>query len=329
VELIEAKVRQFNSVLQVLAASIDARDTMTAGHSEKVTEYSVGICNELGLPRDECEIIRVAALLHDYGKIGVPDSILKKEGRLTPEEYTIVQTHAEKTREILARVNFEGMYCKIPEIAGAHHEKVDGSGYPLGLKGAEIPLGARIIAVADYFEAITAKRHYRDPMQLDVALQHLRDGCGSLFDRKVVDAFFTYYANAYPTDPAPPDDIVPESQDKPAPRIPSRALVSFNAGGKAGFAYSEDISRHGAFIATDEDVPEGATVDLFMTLSDTTPTIAARGRVAWINTTNTLKKPTYPAGFGVEILEFKGMTERFLEAFLDNCLAAYRPQRIQ
>ena len=141
VELIEAKVRQFNSVLQVLAASIDARDTMTAGHSEKVTEYSVGICNELGLARDECEIIRVAALLHDYGKIGVPDSILKKEGKLTPEEYTIVQTHAEKTREILSRVNFEGMYCKIPEIAGAHHEKVDGSGYPLGLKGTDNPSG--------------------------------------------------------------------------------------------------------------------------------------------------------------------------------------------
>jgi len=151
VELIEAKVRQFNSVLQVLAASIDARDSLTSGHSEKVTEYSVGICNQLGLPRDECEMIRVAALLHDYGKIGVPDSILKKEGRLTPEEYTIVMTHAEKTREILSRVNFEGMYRKIPEIAGAHHEKVDGSGYPKGLTGPEIPLGAKIIAVADYF----------------------------------------------------------------------------------------------------------------------------------------------------------------------------------
>jgi HD-GYP domain-containing protein (c-di-GMP phosphodiesterase class II) len=193
-ELIEAKVRQFNSVLQVLAASIDARDSMTAGHSEKVTEYSVGICNQLGLTRDECEMIRVAALLHDYGKIGVPDAILKKEGKLTAAEYDIVMTHAEKTREILSRINFEGIYCKIPEIAGAHHEKVDGSGYPRGLMGADIPLGAKIIAVADYFEAITAKRHYRDPMPVDDALQLLRGNSGTQFDPQVVDAFCHYYA---------------------------------------------------------------------------------------------------------------------------------------
>ena len=166
-------------------------------------------------------------------------------------------------------------------------------------------------------------------MPLADALQLLRDGCGSLFDGKVVDAFFSFYTKTYPENPVPPDDSAPLSEDQPDPRIPSRALVSFNAGGKAGFAYSEDISRHGAFIATDEDIPEGAQVDLFMTLNDTTPTITARGRVAWINTTKALKKPTYPTGFGVEILEFKGMTERFLETFLDSCLPAYRPQSIQ
>ena len=313
VELIEAKVRQFNSILQVLAASIDARDSMTAGHSEKVTEYSVGICTQLDLSRDECEIIRVAALLHDYGKIAVPDAILKKEGRLTPEEYTIVQTHAERTKEILSRVNFEGMYCKIPEIAGAHHEKVDGTGYPRGLRGAEIPLGAKIIAVADYFEAITAKRHYREPMPLDEALQLLRDGSGTLFDEQVLDAFFTYYTQTHLSGPTSLKENAPSSATPRNPRIPNQARVSFTVNGKTGFAHS----MHGAFVATEEGIPEGVQVDLFITLGDNTPTIAARGRVAWLNSRSALKKSNYPAGFGVEILEFKGMTERFLTSFLN------------
>jgi Tfp pilus assembly protein PilZ len=262
-------------------------------------------------------MIRVAALLHDYGKIGVPDAILKKEGKLTAEEYTIVMTHAEKTREILSRVNFEGIYCKIPEIAGAHHEKIDGSGYPEGLMGTDIPLGAKIIAVADYFEAITAKRHYRDPMPVDLALQLLRDGSGTLFDEQVVDAFFTYYAKTDLPDTTRLDDNTPQAFSLRSPRIPNQARVSFRVDGKTGFAHSEDISRRGAFVATDEGVSEGSPVELFITLSDNTPTIVANGRVAWLNSRTAMKKPNYPAGFGVEILEFKDLTERFLTSFLN------------
>ncbi|MBW1842605.1 MAG: HD-GYP domain-containing protein, partial [Deltaproteobacteria bacterium] len=196
-ELLESKTRQFSSTLQALAASIDARDTLTAGHSKKVTEYAMGICNELGLSRDYQEMIRVAALLHDYGKIGVPDAILKKQGRLTEEEYQIVKTHVVKTMEILDQVNFEGIYSQVPDIAGSHHEKLDGSGYPRGLKEKEIPLGAKIIAVADFFEAITSKRHYREPMAIDRAFGLLRDECGRHLDEKVVDAFFKYCAKAH------------------------------------------------------------------------------------------------------------------------------------
>jgi HD-GYP domain-containing protein (c-di-GMP phosphodiesterase class II)/Tfp pilus assembly protein PilZ len=325
-ELIEAKVRQFNSILQVLAASIDARDSLTSGHSEKVTEYSVGICNQLGLPRDEIEMIRVAALLHDYGKIGVPDAILKKEGRLTSEEYAIVSTHAEKTREILSRVNFEGIYCNIPEISGAHHEKIDGSGYPRGLMGPDIPLGAKIIAVADYFEAITAKRHYREPMPVDLALQLLRDGSGTLFDEQVLEAFFNYYAKTHSPDTARLDGNASLSSTPRSPRIPNQARVSFRVNGKTGFAHNEDISRHGAFVATDEAVTEGSPVELFITLTDNTPKIEARGRVAWLNTRTALKKPNYPAGFGVEILEFKGLTERILTSFLNGYTSTDCPQ---
>ena len=191
--ILEAKERQFKSILRVLAASIDARDPLTAGHSEKVTEYTLGICKEMALSKDYCEMMRVAALLHDYGKIGVRDSILKKEGRLSVEEREEIKAHVEKSRTILEQINFEGIYKEVPNIAGSHHEKIDGSGYPQGLIGEEIPLGAKILAVADFFEAITSKRHYREPMPLDIAFGLLEKGSGSDFDKEVVEAFIRYY----------------------------------------------------------------------------------------------------------------------------------------
>ena len=197
VELLDARDKQMQSVLQVLAATIDARDPLTAGHSEKVTEYALGICHEMELSNDYCEAIQVAALLHDYGKIGVPDAILKKPGRLTKQEHDIVKTHATKTRQILERINFTGNLRHVPEIAAAHHEKIDGSGYPDGLKGDEIPLGARIIAVADFFEAITAKRHYRDPLPLEMAFHLLQKESGVHFEKPIVDAFVRYYNKTY------------------------------------------------------------------------------------------------------------------------------------
>jgi HD-GYP domain-containing protein (c-di-GMP phosphodiesterase class II) len=196
-ELLKARTEQMNSILEVMAASIDARDPMTAGHSQKVKEYALGICEELGLSSDYSEVVGVAASLHDYGKIGVPDSLLKKEGKLTGEEYEIIKTHAEKTRKILSQMKFEGMLRQVPEIAGSHHEKLDGSGYPLGLKGDEIPLGAQIIAVADFFEAITASRHYRNPMPVDSAFRLLRDEAKIHFREKIIDAFTRYYTKKY------------------------------------------------------------------------------------------------------------------------------------
>ena len=325
VELIEAKVRQFNSVLQVLAASIDARDSLTAGHSEKVTEYSVGICNQLELPRDEREMIRIAAMLHDYGKIGVPDAILKKEGPLDPEEYEIVKTHAEKTREILSRIDFEGIYCEVPNIAGAHHEKMDGSGYPQGLKGQAIPLGARIIAVADFFEALTAKRHYRDSMPLDVTLQLLSEESGVHFEKRIVDAFLSYYTGTYLNDPAHPDGPdPPDAQEKG--RVRYRVPVSCMMNGRTWLAASEDLSTKGVFVATEEDVREGSPVDLSIILPHNSVKIEARGRIAWVNSPQTKRKPAFPAGFGVELFEFKETTERLLESFLSGYVLDDCPQ---
>jgi HD-GYP domain-containing protein (c-di-GMP phosphodiesterase class II) len=193
--LVEGRDHQFRSILQTLAASIDARDFLTAGHSERVTRYALGICREMDQSREYTEMIRVASQLHDYGKIGIQDSILKKAGPLSIPEKEEIKTHAEKTESILGRINFEGIYQEVPFIAGCHHEKMDGSGYPRGLKGDEIPIGSRIIAVADFFEAITAKRHYRNPMTYEEAIAALMAETGSHFDPEVVSAFVSFISS--------------------------------------------------------------------------------------------------------------------------------------
>ncbi|MDZ7830546.1 MAG: HD domain-containing phosphohydrolase [Desulfobacterales bacterium] len=196
-EHLEARQNQLKSILKVLVSSIDARDTVTKGHSEWVAEYSVGICDQLGLNKDYREMIRIAALLHDYGKLGIPDSMLKKADKLTEYEYEYVKLHVDKTKEILSEINFEGSLKEVPEIAGAHHEKMDGSGYPMGLKGEEIPFGGRIIAVADYFEALTANRYYSEPMPPAKALDMLIENNGTFFDKQIVNAFIQYYMRVY------------------------------------------------------------------------------------------------------------------------------------
>lgn len=193
--LFENKEQQFRSIIKTLAATIDARDFLTAGHSERVTKFAIGICQELNRDKEFTEMISVAALLHDYGKIGIGDSILKKQGPLDKMEFEEIKTHAIKTRQILEKINFEGIYKQIPIIVGCHHEKCDGTGYPQGLRGDAIPLGSKIIAVADYFEAITSKRHYREAMSLDVAFKLLLDIRGTHLDPEVVNAFIKYCNN--------------------------------------------------------------------------------------------------------------------------------------
>jgi putative nucleotidyltransferase with HDIG domain len=195
---IEAGKQQLRSVLQVMVSSIDARDPVTKEHSECVAEYAAGICREMGIDEEYQEAVKVAALLHDYGKIGIPDDLLKKKDELTPREYECIKSHAEKTFEILKQMNFEKNLQQVPEMAGAHHEKIDGTGYPRGLKKDEIPLGARIISVADYFEALTASRHYSQSMAPEQALRQLEAHTGTFFDPRVVKTFISYYQRKNP-----------------------------------------------------------------------------------------------------------------------------------
>ena len=184
--------KTFHSFIETLAATIDARHHLTAGHSHRVAKYTVGIAREMGLPKKEIEILRVAAFLHDYGKIGIPDSILAKPGKLTEEEYAQMKRHPALTKEILSKIYLTDDYKGIPGLASTHHERLDGSGYPFGLKDGKIPLGGRIMAVADVFDAITTKRDYREGMPYPEALELLRKDVGKHFDPEAFDAFERY-----------------------------------------------------------------------------------------------------------------------------------------
>jgi HD-GYP domain-containing protein (c-di-GMP phosphodiesterase class II) len=176
----------FIGTVKALAAAIDGKDPYTRGHSERVSRFSVAIAQRLNLPDDEVERIRISALLHDVGKIGIDDKILKKPAALTDEEYEIMKKHPQKGFKIMSQIPamkefLPGMYM--------HHEMVDGRGYPQGLKGDEIPLMGKIVAVADTFDAMTTDRPYQKAMQFEDALQRIESFTGSRYDPDVVAAF--------------------------------------------------------------------------------------------------------------------------------------------
>jgi putative nucleotidyltransferase with HDIG domain len=169
----------------MLAAAIDEKDPYTRGHSDRVAKYAVMIGHQLGLSPEELDRLRISALLHDVGKIGVDDRVLKKPGALTAEEYQIMKQHPSKGANIMRPV--AQLKEMLPGIE-LHHESVDGKGYPYGLKGDEIPLMARIISVSDTLDAITTNRPYQSAREIDTALEVIRKAAGSKFDPNVVGA---------------------------------------------------------------------------------------------------------------------------------------------
>ncbi len=169
-----------------LAQALDARDAYTAGHSRRVSEYSCAIAKALQISGQDLETIRTGALLHDLGKIGISDLVLQKPGRLTPEENRLIQQHPVIGKRILENVQGLEPYLNIVEL---HHENLDGSGYPHGLKGEETPLQARIVKVADAYDAITSDRPYRRGKSHADAIAILRKACGTEMDPEVVEAF--------------------------------------------------------------------------------------------------------------------------------------------
>lgn len=189
--------KQFHSILEVLAASIDARDTLTAGHSTRVAAFATEIGRLMGFAETDLDVLRVSAILHDYGKIGVDDCVLKKHGQLSDAEFAHMKQHAAITHDILNKIYFARKYRGVPLIASSHHEYLDGSGYPAGLGRSEIPFMAKILTVADVYEALTADRHYRKSMTPEQALAILEEGVRTnKFDAGVLAAMRRYLMQA-------------------------------------------------------------------------------------------------------------------------------------
>lgn len=176
----------YRGTVESLRLAVDAKDSYTKNHSDRVAYYSILIGQKLGLSQEEIETLKDGALFHDIGKIGIPDAILQKPGKLTDDEYDDIKNHPSIGAKILAPAKIFG---SIIDIVKHHHERFDGKGYPSSLKGEEIPLLARIVCVADSFDAMTSDRSYRPRFTLLKALDELENGKGTQFDPRIVDAF--------------------------------------------------------------------------------------------------------------------------------------------
>jgi HD-GYP domain-containing protein (c-di-GMP phosphodiesterase class II) len=188
----------FRKTIEVLSSTTEARDPYTAGHQRKVATLSEAIARRMGLPGETCEGIYLAAMVHDVGKISIPAELLSKPSNLNDVEMALIQTHPESAYEILKNVDSP---WNLAEIVRQHHERMDGSGYPVGLRGEEILLEARIIAVADVFEAVASDRPYRPGLGLDAAMAVLEDGKGTEFDPDVVEVCRSLFDEGFEFEP--------------------------------------------------------------------------------------------------------------------------------
>lgn len=180
--------------IETLRFTVEAKDTYTRGHSDRVSEYSVLIGKKLGLSEEDINTLRIGGLFHDIGKIGVPDSILLKESKLTDDEYSEIKNHPSIGAHILSNAT---IFQDVLPIVKHHHERYDGNGYPGKLKGEEIPYLARITATADAFDAMTSKRTYRNSLDINIVKSELERCKGTQFDPKCADAFLDILNNEY------------------------------------------------------------------------------------------------------------------------------------
>jgi diguanylate cyclase (GGDEF)-like protein/putative nucleotidyltransferase with HDIG domain len=176
----------YAATIYALTAAIDAKDHYTFGHSQKVAEYATVLAYKLALDKTHIEMVREAALLHDIGKIGIPENILTKTGRLTKEEFDIIKQHVEMSITIIKHL--PSLNHVIPAVIG-HHERWDGKGYPRGLKGENIPLSARCLSIADSFDAMTSDRPYRAGLSVSAAINEIENGIGTQFDPQIANLF--------------------------------------------------------------------------------------------------------------------------------------------
>ncbi len=169
----------YHEIIECIVSALDAKDPYTAGHSQRVSEMALALSEVLGLPEAEVDKIHVAAHLHDIGKIGVPDAILNKPDRLQEEEWEAIKKHPKTGADILSKSRHLN---ELKDIVLYHHESYDGKGYPSGLKGKEIPLGARIIAICDSIDAMTSDRGYRKAYSLEYCYEEIKKNLGKMYD---------------------------------------------------------------------------------------------------------------------------------------------------
>ena len=178
--------RSYDITLEALGDALDLKDAETEGHSKRVTAFTIAIARAMGLPREQIAVIARGAFLHDFGKMAIPDAILRKPAKLSKEEMDIMKEHAYLGYQMLKKIPF---LSEASEIVYAHQERYDGTGYPRHLKGEEIPLGARIFSIADTLDAITSDRPYRPAQSLEAARKEIKDWSGRQFDPEVVKVF--------------------------------------------------------------------------------------------------------------------------------------------
>ena len=186
--------KAYLDTIGILRYTVEAKDPYTRGHSDRVSEYSVLIGTKMGLDENTLHLLKIGGLFHDIGKIGIPDSILLKETKLDDEEYSQIKNHPAIGAHILGDAE---IFKDIIPIVLHHHERFDGKGYPKGLKGEQIPLAARIAAVADTFDAMTSKRTYRDALPLETVIAEIEKCSGSQFDPKIASVFLDILKNDY------------------------------------------------------------------------------------------------------------------------------------
>lgn len=169
----------YHEIIECIVSALDAKDPYTAGHSQRVSDMALALSALLGLPRAEVEKIHIAAHLHDIGKIGVPDAVLNKLDGLSDEEWEAIKKHPKIGADILSKSRHLN---ELKDIVLYHHERYDGKGYPAGLKGKEIPIGARIIAICDSIDAMTSDRGYRSAYSLDRCYEEIKKNLGRMYD---------------------------------------------------------------------------------------------------------------------------------------------------
>ena len=169
----------FHEIVECIASALDAKDPYTAGHSQRVSDMALVVCHLMGLKENDIEKIHIAGHLHDIGKIGVPDAVLNKEGKLTDEEFAFIRKHPQIGADIL---NKSHQLRELSDIVLMHHERYDGKGYPNGAKGVEIPVGARILAICDSIDAMTSNRCYRKALSFEICFGEIEKNLGKMYD---------------------------------------------------------------------------------------------------------------------------------------------------